>query len=46
LIGQVSSVTLGSNGILQLVTVKTAVDIYRLEEVFIVLSSPESEKTS
>jgi len=46
LIGTVSSVTLSSNGILQLVTVKTAVDIYQLEEVFIVLSSPESEKTS
>ncbi len=46
LIGTVSSVILGSNGILQLVTVKTAVDIYRLEEVFIVLSPPEPEKTS
>ncbi len=46
LIGHVSAVSLSSNGILQLVTVKTAVDIYRLEEVFIVLSPPQPEKTS
>lgn len=46
LIGYVSAVIPSPNGILQTVTVKSAVDIYRLEEVFIVLPPAEPEKTS
>lgn len=43
LIGNVISVVPSSAGILQTVTVKAAVDIYRLEEVFVVFPSGESE---
>lgn len=39
LIGYVSKVELNSNGILQNVSVKTAVDIYRLEGVYCTFSS-------
>jgi rod shape-determining protein MreC len=45
-IGYVSNVIPDPNGILQTVVVKSAVDIYRLEEVFIVLSPAEPPKTS
>lgn len=45
-IGYVSAVIPDPNGILQTVVVKSAVDIYRLEEVFIVLSPAEPPKTS
>jgi rod shape-determining protein MreC len=44
LIGHVSEVTSTPNGILQNITVKTAVDIYRLEEVLVVISSVQSTK--
>jgi len=43
LIGNVTSVIPSSSGILQTVTIKAAVDIYRLEEVFVVFPSGESE---
>jgi rod shape-determining protein MreC len=46
LIGYVTAVIPNPNGILQTVTVKSAVDIYRIEEVFIVFPSAEPEKTS
>jgi rod shape-determining protein MreC len=46
LIGYVSAVVPSQNGILQTVTVKSAVDIYRLEEVFVVFPPDEPEKTS
>ena len=46
LVGYVTSVVPSPNGILQNVTVKSAVDIYRLEEVFIVFPPAEPEKTS
>jgi rod shape-determining protein MreC len=46
LVGYVTDVKPDTNGILQTVTVKSAVDIYRLEEVFIVLPPAESKKTS
>lgn len=46
LMGYVTAVIPSANGILQTVTVKSAVDIYRLEEVFIVFPSGESKKTS
>ena len=46
LVGYVTSVVPSPNGILQNVTVKSAVDIYRLEEVFIVFPPAESEKTT
>lgn len=43
LIGHITSVVPSSAGILQTVTIKAAVDIYRLEEVFVVFPSGESE---
>lgn len=43
LVGEVTAVIPSSSGILQTVTVKAAVDIYRLEEVFVVFPSGESE---
>lgn len=46
LVGHVTAVIPNSNGILQTVTVKTAVNIYRLEEVFVVLPPAESKKTA
>jgi rod shape-determining protein MreC len=46
LVGQVTSVTPDRNGVIKAVTVKTAVDIYRLEEVFIVVPPPEPEKAA
>lgn len=46
LLGYVTSVTPSANGILQMVTVKSAVDVFRLEEVFIVFPPSEPEKTS
>ena len=46
LLGYVTAVIPGANGILQTVTVKSAVDIYRLEEVFIVFPPRESEKAT
>jgi rod shape-determining protein MreC len=46
LVGYVTAVIPNPNGILQTVTVKSAVDIYRLEEVFIVFPPAEPEKTS
>jgi rod shape-determining protein MreC len=46
LVGYVTAVMTNANGILQTVTVKSAVDIYRLEEVFIVFPPGEPEKTS
>lgn len=46
LVGYVTSVQPDTNGILQTITVKSAVDIYRLEEVFIVLPPAEPKKTS
>jgi rod shape-determining protein MreC len=46
LVGYVTSVVPSPNGILQNVTVKSAVDIYRLEEVFIVFPPAEPEKTT
>ena len=44
LIGYVTEVTSTPNGILQGITVKTAVDIYRVEEVLVVISSVQSAK--
>jgi rod shape-determining protein MreC len=46
LVGYVTAVIPSANGILQTVTVKPAVDIYRLEEVFIVFPPTQPEKTS
>ena len=46
LVGYVTAVIPNANGILQTVTVKSAVDIYRLEEVFIVFPPVQPEKTS
>lgn len=46
LVGYVTAVIPNANGILQTVTVKSGVDIYRLEEVFIVFPSAEPEKTA
>lgn len=43
LIGQVTAVIPNPNGILQTIAVKSAVDIYRLEEVFIVFPPAKSE---
>ncbi len=45
LVGYVSAVAPDRNGVIQTVTVKSAVDIYRLEEVLIVFPPPESAKT-
>lgn len=46
LVGYVTAVVPNPSGVLQKVTVKSAVDIYRLEEVFIVFPPAESEKVS
>lgn len=46
LMGYITSVVPGGNGILQSVTVKSAVDVFRLEEVFIVLPPSQQEKAS
>lgn len=46
LIGHVSEISSTSNGILQDITVKTAVDLYRLEEVLVVVSSNQSTKNN
>ncbi|MBI4405598.1 MAG: rod shape-determining protein MreC [Deltaproteobacteria bacterium] len=46
LVGYISAVIPSPNGVLQTVTVKSAVDIYRLEEVFVVFPPTEPEKTS
>ena len=45
-VGYVTEVEPDRNGVIKNVTVKSAVDIYRLEEVFIVLPPAESEKTT
>jgi len=44
LVGTVTAVIPNSNGILQTVAVKSAIDIYRLEEVFLVFPPKQSEK--
>ncbi len=44
LIGHVSEISSTSNGILQDITVRTAVDLYRLEEVLVVVPSNQSAK--
>lgn len=46
LVGFVTGVQPDNNGILQNIVIKSAVDIYRLEEVFIVVPPAESKKTS
>ncbi|MCB0417082.1 MAG: rod shape-determining protein MreC [Bdellovibrionales bacterium] len=46
LVGYVTDVVPNPSGVLQKITVKSAVDIYRLEEVFIVFPPAESEKVS
>lgn len=46
LVGYVTGVIPNANGVLQTVTVKSAVDIYRLEEVFVVFPAAEPEKTA
>ncbi|MBY0369277.1 rod shape-determining protein MreC [bacterium] len=46
LVGYVTDVEPDRNGVIKNVTVKSAVDIYRLEEVFIVLPPAESEKAA
>lgn len=46
LIGHVSEISSTSNGILQDITVKTAVDLYRIEEVLVVISSNQSTKNN
>lgn len=46
LVGFVTAVIPSGNGILQTVTIKSAVDIYRLEEVFVAIPPSEPEKTS
>ncbi len=46
LVGYVRQVVPDRNGVIKTVTVKSAVDIYKLEEVFIVFPPPEPEKTS
>lgn len=46
LIGYVTSVVVNPSGVLQKVTIKSAVDIYRLEEVFVVFPPSKSEKVS
>ncbi len=45
-VGTVTAVIPNSNGILQTISVKSAIDIYRLEEVFLVFPPKQSEKTS
>jgi len=44
LIGHVSDIVSTSNGILQNITVKTAVDLYRIEEVLVVVPSNSAAK--
>lgn len=46
LLGFVTAVIPSGNGILQTVTIKSAVDIYRLEEVFVAVPPSEPEKAS
>lgn len=46
MVGYVTSVMPSNNGVLQTVSVKSAVDIHRLEEVFIVVPSTSPEKDS
>ena len=46
LIGYVTEISSTPNGILQDITVKTAVDIYRLEEVLVVISSNQPTKNN
>lgn len=46
LVGYVQAVAPSSNGVLQSVTVKPAIDVYRLEEVFIVIPEPQSKTLS
>ncbi len=46
LMGHVTQVTPSSSGLLQSITVKSAVDIYKLEEVFIVLPAATAEKAA
>ncbi len=46
LVGTVIAISPSPDGLLQNITVKSAVDIFRLEEVFVVLSGEQSEKTS
>ena len=46
LIGYVSEISSTSNGILQNISVKTAVDIYRIEEVLVVISSNQPSKNN
>lgn len=46
LIGYVSSVLPNPSGVLQTVSIRPAVDIYRLEEVFVVIPSAKPEATS
>jgi len=44
MVGTVTGVSPNSNGILQSISVKSAVDIYRVEEVFLVFPPRQSEK--
>ncbi|NBY19547.1 hypothetical protein EBQ74_04740 [bacterium] len=44
-VGTVTAVIPNSNGILQTVAVKSAVDIYRVEEVFLVFPPKQPEKS-
>lgn len=46
LVGYVTSVSSSGSGILQTISVRSAVDIYRLEEVFVVFPPAQPEKTS
>lgn len=46
LVGYVHTVTPSSGGVLQSVVVRPAVDVYRLEEVFIVIPEPQSKTLS
>ncbi len=46
LLGYVTAVDRSNNGVVQNITVKSAIDIYRLEEVFIVFPPAETEKLS
>lgn len=44
LVGTITAVIPNSNGILQTISVKSSVDIYRVEEVFLVFPPKQSEK--
>jgi rod shape-determining protein MreC len=46
LVGYVTAVVPDRNGVIKAVTVRSAVDIYRLEEVLIVVPPPEPAKTA